>query len=63
MRGDAVSYLFIFFCATFYYYAPSLLSAVNALFVSAVECWTVVGRTVVGSSAALGSREAAGVPQ
>lgn len=31
MRGDAVFYLFIFLCATFYYYGTSLLSAFNAL--------------------------------
>lgn len=30
MRGDAVFYLFIFLCATFYYYGASLLSAFNA---------------------------------
>lgn len=31
MRGDAVFYLLIFLCATFYYYGTSLLSAFNAL--------------------------------
>lgn len=31
MRGDAVFYLFIFLCATFYYYGTNLLSAFNAL--------------------------------